>query len=265
MKIFDNNLTIYANIENQKLKRLIKNYLKFGITDLFSNVEIETSSKCNRKCSYCPNSVVDRGDFLMDKRLFQKIIKELKKLEFDGIIRPHFYNEPTLDKRLPELILYAKKQLPKTQIHLYTNGDFLTKELFEKLIKSGVDKFIITSHSGSISSNLKKLTKTKKGKKYIHHQLIGKDTELFNRGGTVKVENEISMYKCNIPSVNLTINYRGEVVLCCNDALSENIQGDLKKDSIIEIWKNPEFKKLRKEIKNGIYKLPICQKCVSSK
>lgn len=265
MKIFNDNLTIYASIEKQNLIRKFKNLTKFGISDLFSNVEIETSSKCNRKCSYCPNSVYDRGNFFMKTELFEKIINQLAELQFGGIIRPHFYNEPTMDKRLPELIKYAKQKLPKSTVHLYSNGDFMTEELFNRLVNSGVNKFIITSHSGFISPNLQKLLATENGQKYIHHQFIGKHTALFNRGGTVEVKNEIHLSHCNIPSINLTVNYKGQVVLCCNDAQSQNVQGDLNKELIIDIWKKPSFKKLRKNINNGKYELDVCKKCVNAK
>lgn len=263
--MFNDNLTIYANIEKQNLIRKIKNLTRFGISDLFSNVEIETSSKCNRKCSYCPNSVNNRGNFFMKTELFEKIIDQLAELEFDGIIRPHFYNEPTLDKRLPELIGYAKQKLPKSTVHLYSNGDFMTEELFGRLVNSGVDKFIITSHSGFISHNLQKLLSTEIGKKRIHHQFIGKYTALFNRGGTIEVKNEIHLSHCNIPTVNITINYKGQVVLCCNDALSKNVQGDLNKESVLKIWKKSSFKRLRKNINNGKYELDICKKCVNAR
>ena len=45
--------------------------------DMFAAIDIETVSKCNIKCSYCPVSRYDRGEHYMDEGLFKKIIDEL--------------------------------------------------------------------------------------------------------------------------------------------------------------------------------------------
>lgn len=263
MKYFDKNWTIFAIVDRQTSYQKIRNYLRFGITDLFLNVEIETSSKCNRKCGYCPNSLYSRGTHYMSEKLFKLIINQLKELRFEGNIRPHFYNEPLLDPRLPDLLRYASKTLPKVSIHLYSNGDFLTHKLFKTLISSGVSKFIITSHSGFIHKELQEIMDTPQGKQYIHQQFITKDTLLWNRGGTVNVHNMIKLDSCPIPTVNLTVNYKGEVVLCCNDALSQHVMGNLNKEKIVEIWRKPYFRTLRKNIIHGKFDLEICRRCTN--
>ena len=45
-------------------------------------IEIELFSYCNRTCSFCPNSFIDRLSFneLLDIKIFKKIIKELKSV-----------------------------------------------------------------------------------------------------------------------------------------------------------------------------------------
>ena len=49
---------------------------------------IETTTHCNRRCSYCPNSVFERGSKentqLIDTALFRKIIDDLAEMGYKG-------------------------------------------------------------------------------------------------------------------------------------------------------------------------------------
>jgi len=172
-----------------KTHHVIKNFIVHGTTDMFYCVEIETITTCNRKCSYCPNSRYERGNYLMDKHVFQKLICSLATMRFSGEIHPHFYGEPLLDKRLPEFMMYIKEKLPKSKIVIFTNGDLLTKNIFEKLIQSGVDEFFVTQHTPVMSKNLLELFDSMKKNpavKYrIKHQYFSNETPLMNRGGLV--------------------------------------------------------------------------------
>ena len=51
-------------------------------------ITIETTTYCNRRCSYCPNSVFERSSKkntqLMNPALFRKIIDDLAEVGFKG-------------------------------------------------------------------------------------------------------------------------------------------------------------------------------------
>lgn len=83
----------------RKIRRVL------GDDDVPSMVCIETITTCNRKCSYCPNSLYDRGLVMnqsrMESALFRKIIDDLAQSGWRGEIVPHLYGEPLLDERLP--------------------------------------------------------------------------------------------------------------------------------------------------------------------
>jgi 2-deoxy-scyllo-inosamine dehydrogenase (SAM-dependent)/8-amino-3,8-dideoxy-alpha-D-manno-octulosonate transaminase len=66
----------------------------------------------------------------MQETLFEKIINELAIIDFDGRISYHFYGEPLLDKRLPRFVSETRRRVPKSTTEIYSNGDFLTLELF---------------------------------------------------------------------------------------------------------------------------------------
>ena len=45
---------------------------------------------------------------------------------------------------------------------------------------------------------------------------------------------------------------------------SKEIALNLEKEKLIEVWKKTFFKKMRKQLKNKIYTLDICKKCVNT-
>lgn len=227
----------------------IRNILKHGTNDFFFKVEIETTTFCNRKCHYCPNSKYSRGVHLMDELLFKKIIDELKVLKFDGFIHPHFYGEPLTDKRMPKLLRYAKEQLPKCKIIIFTNGDLLNTEAYNKLNRY-VKGFYVTNH-GNINKNMPK-------KKNIKIRNLGR---LSTRGNLVDVNNKYTKDSCYLASNILTINYKGDVILCCDDYFGKHSFGNVKKEHIIDIWQKSNFANIRRKLREGHIPLDICRSC----
>lgn len=92
-KVFDSEITLE--------EKLFVEYVK--------EVVIETSSFCNRKCDYCPLCFMDRKQNFMSDDLWEKIISELSGMKYKSQIVLNFYNEPLLDKSLPEKIKKSKK------------------------------------------------------------------------------------------------------------------------------------------------------------
>lgn len=232
--------------------------LPFGIGKIY----IETSSVCNRRCKFCPNSKYPRKPDLMEEWVFKKIVDELAEINFHGHIHPHFFNEPLLDPRLEKFVKYARKKLPNAQIKIFTNGDFLTIEKFRRLLKAGADEFAFTQYDEEMSDAMKSLSSslTNKEKKKIEYRSLTEEDRLQNMGGLVSVKKPIHKIVCN-PYV-LTINYKGDVVQCCIDYFGTIVFGNVKKEKILDIWNKPYYKKIRDELSKGIFNLEICKKCV---
>ena len=67
---------------------------------------------------------------------------------------------------------------------------------------------------------------------------------------------------CTFPWYSLTIFFNGKVYPCPQDFMGSIPVGDLKKDSIMEIFNGPEIKELRKMFKSGeIMKNFPCYRC----
>jgi radical SAM protein with 4Fe4S-binding SPASM domain len=247
-----------------------KYFIQYGHTDFFSDLNIELNTSCNRRCIYCPNVVYERGliknEKLMEEGVFNKIIDELAEIKFTGRISPQFFGEPLLDKRLVRFMEYARKKLPRATLVVISNGDYLTVELFNKLLEVGVNRFLLTQHDETMPINMRQLFS------YLHrfpeHKIkvnllhFNENTPLFNRGGTVKPKVEINFPRCSYPGNPLVIDYAGDVVLCCNDYLKNVVFGNVKFQKLTDIWFSSKYKGMRKQLRNMELSLPICKSCV---
>jgi len=239
----------------------LRKFFCYGHTNIFSALDIETTSFCNLKCSYCPNANIDRGRHFMEEKLFRKIIDELAEINFKGRVSPHFYGEPLCDDRLPELLTYARQKLPQADIVIHTNGILLTKEKFDQLKLTGISGLVVTCHLEVTKPQLKKLLDSlSSAEKKIIRVLDIDRTPLFNRGGLIEVDRPNYFKKCYYVSDEVAVTYQGNLV-CTNDYLEKHVFGNLNKEKLMDIWHKPEFVKFRQNVRKGKFDLEICQKC----
>jgi radical SAM protein with 4Fe4S-binding SPASM domain len=201
---------------------------------------------------------------LMDEKLFKKIIDELADINYFGRISPHFYGEPLLDERIVDFMEYTRKKLPASNIVIFTNGDLLTIELYNRLINAGIDYFLVTQHGKNMSKNMEDLfehLKNHGGAEKIHYRKFTSKSSFSSRGGLLDFQPETESW-CRLSAHDLVIDYAGNVVLCCEDYHSSIKFGNLNSESIIDIYTKERYRTIRKELKKGIFRLDICKKCV---
>ena len=68
---------------------------------------------------------------------------------------------------------------------------------------------------------------------------------------------------CNRLFEQAYILYNGDVVLCCVDWERTTILGNLRKQSLEEIWNSPRYMEIRKRFIAGDLKGLLCQKCLT--
>lgn len=258
-------------------------------------INLETNSYCNRKCHYCPMSIVDRGaNTQMQSAIFEKILDELGEIGYDSSISLNLYNEPLSDKNIISKIKRIKDKLPKAFLRFNSNGDFLTPKLLDELESSGLNYLNITLHTTKANSyddkqcikrldsfyrrlNLAKpnYTITPNVSITSSHK-IGNLTLVLNtsnydiygtdRGGALK---HLGLQSRNNPCVKImrefTIDYQGRVFPCCNIfpdlAQSQKfIFGNVSEKSIFEIFSSKQWAKWRKELFIKATKSP-CTSC----
>lgn len=246
----------------------ILNLINYGTPDFPTDFNIELNTSCTRRCPFCPNSKYDRGlkknEKLMDDNLFKKIIDELVFYNFKGRIGLHFYGEPLLHPYLEEEIRYIKSRLPYCRVNINTNGDLLTIEKYNKLVDAGIDKITVGQYDEEPLKHILELFEyldANPNKKIdIKYAYFDVSKPHSNRGGDLDVDN-LEPPRCKSPLNPMVIDAWGRVALCCNDYHTSTNLGDINVSTIMEVWNDPYYRQLRKELRRGIYKLPICKKC----
>ncbi len=68
--------------------------------------------------------------------------------------------------------------------------------------------------------------------------------------------------KCHMPWTDLTINWKGQVVACCNDANYDYIIGDVKQNTLLKLWNSERMVGLREVLSAGAYEnIKLCRSC----
>ncbi|OUR93669.1 hypothetical protein A9Q84_19580 [Halobacteriovorax marinus] len=220
-------------------------------------VEIEINSACNRKCSYCPNSIskrVETGD--MEEKTFIRIMDQLGEYNYSGKISFEFYNEPLLSRNFLNYTKIARKKLPNAILVLYSNGTKITsKEKFKEIQDAGIDYFYITKHENEEDYKFDEVYKTlsRDDSSFIEYRNFD-EIDLYNRGGLLEVitsKEDTSNLPCSIPTNNLTITLKGNVVSCFEDYEQNFVLGNVNETHVIDIWNSLEYKEFRKDLKDG--------------
>ena len=256
-----------------KLKKYSKDLFNRALGDSFDQVHtiyIETLTACNLRCSYCPNSVYERGliknNQEMDTGLFYRIIDELADLNWVGEIEPHSYGEPLLDERLPSFCAYIRQKLPLAKIGIYTNGELLNINWYIKLVGAGVNKFRVTQHLENESKGTLDVISYREKHGYDNVEFTYTRLNHINsRGGLVDVDEGELRQECNYPDHHVGISFDGHIMICCNDFLNEVKVGNVCNEKIIDIWKKPIYKDIRTNIRSGNFTLNICKNCTDGK
>ncbi len=181
----------------------------------------------------------------LDKQTFE----DVKKMSFD-VVRDNIVNFLEINSK-------ASRPVPvniriKT---LKTVEETLAQELF-KIIASHDCSVVLNSIDDNIISNWAgKLDKEAFIKEY---EISSPDKTRY----THKRFNQTNVAPCTQLWKWMVVYWDGKVVLCCADMFSRSIVGDLKLNSITEIWNGPDLKKLRGQMVNRKrFEVPICQDC----
>src|SRR5215813_7314696 len=113
---------------------------------LFTRIQIQTVSWCNRSCIFCPSGKFPVDKVFMPVAVYHRIIDQLQALNYAGRISPYLMNESLLDRRLPELIAYTRAQCPASWIAINTNGDALSERLLERLFEAGLNSLDVNAY-----------------------------------------------------------------------------------------------------------------------
>lgn len=254
------------------------------------HIEVEIFSFCNRRCWFCPNSVIDRqgNNQFLNVTSYENLINDLKTIQYDNTISFGRYNEPLANKIIYDRISYARKRLPNATLHFNTNGDYLNRKSLEKCRVAGLSSMNIQIYDEGapikmIEDQLEKLN-LKGHLTILNEDIVEYDVQYknikiriykrnflntgVNRGGIIsKIKSKkLRTAPCFIPSRAVYIDYDGSVMPCCNLRSDWSghkifILGNINKNSIFEIFSSDKASMIRKDLLEEGDKIFPCNIC----
>ncbi len=230
---------------------------------LFVHVEVEPTTVCNLRCATCPNRHHTRPSAVMPMALWERILRELASLGYRGTFSPHFYNEPLLDPALEERLKLVRRWLPRSPVLLFTNFTRMTRERFLAL-EPLVDRIVVTLDAPESRQALDRVLPDLPPAAW--HKVEPRwldDLGVFDRAGAVELPGRtvVPVVRCRLPSDYLVISADGDVHLCYNDFHSRAVMGNVREQSIEEIWFSERFMERRVSCFLGRCTAEICRSC----
>lgn len=263
-------------------------------------VAIETTNRCNAKCSFCPNSRMSRGRGAMSDDLFEKLVEDCREFPL-GQIEPFLNGEPFVDPKIITRLELIRRRLPKTALRLYTNGNGLVPAKIDGLVGLGIDHLYVSLNTldptayGDVLGldlartleNLAYLTdpvrRDRVARRITFRMTRLESTPLadqeaflaycrergvrpfivglFNYKGEIPSTLPVPGYPCeHITRIDVLSN--GVVALCCMDHEGEYAWGDASQGSLLSIFNGPAALRYRNAHRSGKRReLEPCDRC----
>jgi radical SAM protein with 4Fe4S-binding SPASM domain len=268
-----------------------------------THLDVELASACQLRCPMCPTGngmMSDSIKGIMQWWVFKKIIDEAAK---NGVysIKLSWRGEPHLNKSIWKMVRYAKSSGIK-DVSTLSNGESMTDIDLQELVDSGLDwiSFSVDGMEDSYNrirhpakfydlvDKVKKINEIKKSKgqskPLIRVQTILSTIEhdpaeffsfwesLVDRVNCIADEDRADDMRnfprdpdfvCPSPWQRMTIGYDGQVFPCVSDYLSRDPVGDVKFNSLSDIWVGKKMTDLREahSSKSAIGKYASCGDC----
>lgn len=250
-----------------------------------SCLNVELTSRCNKKCWMCGRRKVDKdypelgldyGD--MDFALVRKIAAELPP---HIVVQFHRDGEALLYPRFGEAVRLFKRQIK----NVVTNGKLIVEkadEIIDTLDTISISVFEDDNEADEQFDLIKKFLKIKRQRKpFITLRLNGNvDPSRYDDLGCLIIRRvlhaEMGSFNYRrknptIPEIGICwdflyhpcINRKGEVSICVRfDPAGLGVIGNVNEQSLEEIWNNPKRLKWLEYHKQGKRdKIPLCSYC----
>lgn len=255
--------------------------------DVPFEVSLETFAKCNAACTFCPYPTLDRIGERMPDELIDKLMDELSIHPLPFYFSPFKVNEPLLDKRTLSLCERVNKELPKAALRLFSNGSALTENSAIRIAcLQNVEHFWVSLNSHDpaqykalmgldferTAANLDMLHGLVEGGRFTHPVVVSKVADGKTDGAFmdlirtrwprfesqwIKRDGWLGYVEPGSPEIpdaacvrwfELSITATGVVSLCCMDGRAEFPIGDIRKNTIWEIYNAPAYRERREKM-----------------
>lgn len=288
-QLFEKNRGYGVEEEYKINRKLWSEYPKMQhVSEYPLHVDLELSAVCNLQCPMCytisPEFKEKVNAKYMDFDLFKKIIDECSEGKVYSI-RLSFRGESFLYKNIVECIRYAKSKGIR-EVSTLTNGLRLDEEMFEEIMKAGMDWITISFDGlGETYEQIRKPAKYDRAvEKITNYAQIKKNFgkvkpvikiqsilpaiqdnlqefyEVFKPISDLVYANPLIDFhqsKKNLPKIKnfscpeiyqrIVVGADGLCMMCANDESGKVIIGDANNQSIKEIWHGPVLTKVREQ------------------
>ena len=264
-----NNQSVRSHHSHEKdVTRLKDYYVLHGHFPMFRQVLIETRTDCNNSCKFCPHSFCKKPLGIMSWDCYKRIIDQLAEMNYNGRVALMLSNEPLLEERLEDMIVYARQKSPRFFLDMTTNGILLTIDKLDRLFEVGLDNININDYRGDRdtypdkwSSFVNPIYKAYNNNPKVSFQKRRTDEILPNYAGNIPQEfNPNDFGFCNYPFRKITIGYSVNILLCCDDFMYDTCFGNIMTDNLLDCWNNPEMERIKLSLLEG-KRISICARC----
>ena len=258
--------------------------------------EIELSSACNLKCSYCPRQFLDDISAFMDFDLFNKIIDELTPFQ-ETVLVLHRRGESLLHPRFPDCLRYVKGKF-KT-IQLATNATLIEDDISSLLIdtlsfisfsldtpaeydrtrtparyskvEAKINRFLelnagrletqvsMVRTSRTTDNDVREFKSIWQGK--VNRVRIYEEHSFDGRFGSLKLGRK-NRVPCAMPFYELVVLSDGKVGRCNHDWNGPAL-GDVNRQTVRKVWNSSLYHALREEHRSRKITDAVCKSCDS--
>ena len=230
---------------------------------------MEVNTHCNRHCFYCPNDWAPSQPKFMEDATLKAIVGRMAEINWSGITDFIFFSEPLMHPFLEDIVAFVHAAVPGSLLRISTNGDLLTHSRVEKLVKAGLSRIYAMRHiphKDGWDENVASIARAFPGLVQARHiEELEANDGLEDFGGMVKNVKKLRVQQkkngkpvCRVHNHIMQIGINGDWLLCCVDWRRSMSFGNLKEKSIMEIWKDEKFVRVRNLLRNGT---PVCKAC----
>ncbi|MCX6112765.1 MAG: SPASM domain-containing protein [Proteobacteria bacterium] len=270
-------------------------YKRYDYKKIPDYIQIETNILCNAKCDFCTQNQVTRRPVQMENRVWEKIIDDTRGL---GITyRPFLLNEPFTDERMLDICKYIKQD-KTAKIEFNTNAELLTPQKTDQLLGIGVEimRFSIDGYYEDKYNQRRKglnfktvVSNTEYFCKQAKNHNVHTDVRMIAFPGTEEEQKLfIKKWESIAEKVTITSLYKypwegqkeviykpclkirsemffyvdGRATICCWDTSERAIIGDVKEQSVLNIWNGETLRQYREYLDQGQRdKIILCSRC----
>lgn len=256
-----------------------------------NHLQIETIAGCNATCTMCPVPEMKRRKGVMGLGLYQTIVEQAGDAGITQIV-PYLNGEPFLDPYLFErLDILVEKGVT---FHLFTNASKLTQKRANRLAGYPLRELVISFVGGTRAAYERVMgldwDKVKANVDYMiriapfpvkvymtefedntgtvpqfierwgERAFVGAYSNWAGKKDLAVAEPRLQAPKpCPRVMERMTVLWDGRVSLCCLDVEGEVILGDLKTQTIQEVWEKNYWR--RQAYENLNFDMELCRLC----